>query len=190
MREAILELAEEQMKAGGYDNLNFGTIAGELSITRANVHHHFKNKEGLANAATQHYTEVTLAWLREIAARHAADFPGFLAELEGYMFMRFRSRGHSGGCVCSQLIRESAVPSSLLFQAQDFFAAKLDLFRGLIVESQQTGAIRPEINPDQLAHLAIRMILGTDQMALASADIETFADQREGDLSSWIALYA
>ena len=39
MKDEILKLAQQQMKEGGYENLNFAKIAEDLSTTRANLHH-------------------------------------------------------------------------------------------------------------------------------------------------------
>ena len=46
MRAEILKIAEDQMKAGGYEQLNFAVIANDLKTTRANLHYHFKNRDG------------------------------------------------------------------------------------------------------------------------------------------------
>ena len=53
MKNAILKRAEQQLMGGGYDKLNFATIARDLNTTRANLHYHFKNKETLAIEVTK-----------------------------------------------------------------------------------------------------------------------------------------
>ena len=55
VRDEIINLAVDQLKAGGYKALNFAVIAEQLDTTRANLHHHFKNKEGLGIEATKAY---------------------------------------------------------------------------------------------------------------------------------------
>jgi AcrR family transcriptional regulator len=71
-RDKILDTASRLIRAGGYEALNFGTIAEELGITRANIHHHFKNKENLALQAVNRYS----AGLEERFAGFKEKHPG------------------------------------------------------------------------------------------------------------------
>ncbi len=84
MKDQILNIAVKQMKDGGYHNLNFANIASELKTTRANLHHHFKNKEGLALAATESYIQEHTAIVDEIIRTNEGDIKAILEKYENY----------------------------------------------------------------------------------------------------------
>lgn len=74
MKKGILDIAERQIKTGGYAHLNFGAIAYELDTTRANLHYHFKNKESLALAVTQRYIRDYRSMLKFLSREYVGDF--------------------------------------------------------------------------------------------------------------------
>lgn len=51
LREQILDVATELFVRRGYADVSFGDISERTGTTRANIHHHFSNKQGLALAA-------------------------------------------------------------------------------------------------------------------------------------------
>ncbi len=63
-RLEIFTLAVDQLKNGGYDELNSAAIASALGISRANIHHHFATKENLARVAFSQFTEDELGHLK------------------------------------------------------------------------------------------------------------------------------
>lgn len=189
MKDQILDIAEEQLKTGGYDALHFGAIATELETTRANLHHHFGTKERLATEATQRYVAASFAFMSDVLDRHAGDLPGYLAELEGLVQTRLRTRGAKGACVCAQLARGERVPEALRGLAEDYYDRKRERVRALVADSQAAGAIRPEADPDVLALLVTSFLLGVDQAAVASADPAALADDLDGAFTTWIAPY-
>ena len=46
-REALLKVAEDKVRKGGYNNFSFREIANEVGIKSASVHYHFKTKADL-----------------------------------------------------------------------------------------------------------------------------------------------
>lgn len=61
MREQIKHTAEELLIRHGYRGFNFRSIAEELGTTRANLHYHFKNKDGLVLEVLDEYASRTIA---------------------------------------------------------------------------------------------------------------------------------
>lgn len=70
------------LRTGGYEALNFGTIAEELNTTRANIHYHFKNKENLALAAIDRYMDDIESNIRTLAEEHPGDYPAVMVALD------------------------------------------------------------------------------------------------------------
>ena len=46
-RERIRHVAEELYVLNGHDGFSFGDVAAAVGTTRANIHHHFGNKQRL-----------------------------------------------------------------------------------------------------------------------------------------------
>jgi len=54
---AILEVAQEMVRQGGYNNFSFRNIATAVGIKSSSVHYHFSTKEDLGVAVAKYYTE-------------------------------------------------------------------------------------------------------------------------------------
>ncbi len=107
MKERILDIAIQQMRSGGYDNLNFANIAAELGTSRANLHHHFKNKEGLGIAATESYIQNEKTFMYGIMQEHDGDIRTILIKLEDHLIEVLSNSGSTNACILSQLTHDS-----------------------------------------------------------------------------------
>lgn len=188
MREEILNLAQQQLKEGGYENLSFGRIAQTLETTRANLHYHYKNKESLAKAAVQSFMAEFEEQLSQLLSKHKGDFPGFLAELEAFMLQSVREEGCKGACPCSQVIREASVPQSITKMSQDHFKHVIELFTVAIDDSKASSNIKTELPSGKLAMMTMNTMMGMAQMIHVDESPE-FLDSMEGMLSQWILNY-
>ena len=190
MRDLILKEAVKQLKIGGYENLSFTTISGILDTSRANLHHHFSNKEGLALAATQLYINNNMARLNEISLRHTCDFLGFVVEIEHLFIELIRASGGKGLCVCSQLVREQGLPESLVTLSKDHFNNLISLFESQVKEAQHDGVIKSIIPPRKLAVQLWTIILGILQMSLTASDVEPYLNDMKGILTNSVSYSA
>lgn len=66
MRQRIKVVAEELLVKHGYRGLSFGQISEILGTTRANLHYHFGNKDGLVEDVLETYANRTLDLYRDI----------------------------------------------------------------------------------------------------------------------------
>lgn len=55
LRDEILDIAMKLFTLNGFRGVSFSDIAQRLDTTTANIHYHFKNKQGLAYAAVDNY---------------------------------------------------------------------------------------------------------------------------------------
>lgn len=69
MRDAIKATALDLLIRHGYRGANFGDIAAALATTRANIHYHFGNKQGLVDEVLTDYVDATLVALSDIWSR-------------------------------------------------------------------------------------------------------------------------
>ncbi|MFN3243314.1 MAG: TetR/AcrR family transcriptional regulator [Planctomycetota bacterium] len=67
-KQRILEVATGLMQARGFHGFTFHDVAAELGISHVAVHHHYKTKAALVEAAMLAYTERFSAELEQIAA--------------------------------------------------------------------------------------------------------------------------
>lgn len=186
MKEAILKEAQTQLKAGGYKNLSFTQISVDLSTSRANMHHHFKNKEGLALEATKEFIDEHEKLIKDLAAQHKGNYPAFITNLEKLFFSILDEAGNGGHCICSQLIREHEIPQSLKRLSQDHFKKQIDFFKEEITHSKKLGTLKSHVKPQKLATQTHAIILGLALMAQTSDDLEQFKKDTKGTLVNWI----
>lgn len=188
MREEILKIAEDQMKAGGFDHLNFGAISTQLGTTRANLHYHFKNKETLAIEVTKRFIADQEADLFKTVAQFPGNFPGLIVAMEEWLWGHRENNGAVGSCVCEQIIRQPEVPEALLNLAKKHFG----VFRGLliehVIESQEQGTVTKEVDAKQIAIEAGCIMFGLGQMSLFLEDQEL--PVVKGTLKKWVAKYS
>lgn len=121
--EKILDTAEMQVRAGGYNSFSFREISKQIGIKSASIHYHFPTKTDLGVAIATRYTErfkSKLANLSELSLQPKE-------RLENYIDL-FRSalvRDHKM-CLCGQLASESEVlPKEIRYATQQFFNQNL-----------------------------------------------------------------
>jgi len=167
MREKILEIAEQQMKAGGYSFLSFAQIAKALGTTRANLHYHFKNKETLAVEVTKRFIADHHGGMVKMAEAYAGNFPKYFSVLcEDFLWTNFENHGRVGTCVCAQIIRYPDVPEVLLNLAKKHFENLRKILLEQILSSQEKGIIKKDVAGKVIAAEAGCMLFGLAQMAL------------------------
>lgn len=190
MRDEILRIARKQLESGGYESLSFATIADSLATTRANIHYHFKNKEGLATAATKAHVTEELHLMRSVAHKHNDDFVAFIAELEARFVAMIKKKTDNKIDICSQLIRTDDVPEELANLAQGYFKQVGQLCEEVIVAAQRAGKIANTCNAADLANQAVAMMLGVTQLAIVygSRGIDS-SDRIDGILTGWVRSY-
>lgn len=187
MREKILEVAEDQMKAGGYGLLNFGLIANQLETTRANLHYHFKTKELLAVEVTKRFIADQEADFLKLAAQFPGDMPKFMEGMEEFLWKHHECHGQVSACVCTQIIRQPEVPESLLELATKHFNTICGLLVEQTITSIEKGTLKKDAEPMQVAAEAGCMIAGLAQMALFMSSEEH--KSLKGTMKNWINNY-
>ena len=166
-RDKILDIAIRLIRTGGYEALNFGTIAEELSITRANIHHHFKNKENLALQAVNRYVVGLEERFAAFEEKHPGNFPAAMAAVHDGMWDRLSETDYGGFCVAVQLISDrSWIPEEVGHEATGYYERLLSVFTELIEESQEAGTVRKDRPAEDIAHEALSIHLGVGLMAM------------------------
>ena len=70
-KTALLDCAEDAVRARGYDGFSFADLAVAVGIRKASVHHHFPKKSDLALALIDRYSARFFDTLDQITRTHA-----------------------------------------------------------------------------------------------------------------------
>ena len=187
-KAAILDHAARQLRRGGYGELNFSSIAKALDTTRANIHHHFDNKENLARAAIAAYMAETQAKVEAAARACDCDFPKFIALLEDMLWAHFEETGGEGVCVCGPLLVNSdRVPLSLREMSSEFFVRYIERFAQLIRVWQEKQDVVVKYEPEALAKEAVVLLQGFMHMARSMVVEGGQTHPLKGFLKRWAA---
>lgn len=186
MKEEILSLAEKQMKIGGYESLSFREIAEELSISKANVHHHFKNKEALAIEVANHYASEHLQQMDEVAIALAPDYIQFLNAVSDNFWKEAFEFDNCALCVCAQLTREASIPKNLLDVAQGHFVKVIELFQKHAQISIDAGILRSDLSAHSIALQTGIIFNGVMSVAQGMPSVEIAHKLLDGQMDTWI----
>ncbi|MEM6581707.1 MAG: TetR/AcrR family transcriptional regulator [Pseudomonadota bacterium] len=184
MRDKIISLAVEQLRAGGYKAVNFAVIADRLDTTRANLHHHFKNKEGLGIEATKAYLRDEEAAIEHILGQNEDDLHGFLKGLELHLIELVTTSVVQNPCVMSQILNDVEAPESLrklvlvrCEEEQKTIEQQFSKARGKV-------ALPEDRSDESLSYAVMATMFGIMQMGYASSDPNVMASYIEGAITS------
>ncbi|MEV0477370.1 TetR/AcrR family transcriptional regulator [Streptomyces prunicolor] len=142
VRETVLETTAVLVTERGLRSVTMSKIAEESGIGRATLYKYFPDVESIMTAW---HEEQIAGHLRELAALR--DGPGGAGErlravLEAYAFIQQRRNGHGPEL------------GALLHQGEHVAGAEQHLhrfLRELLAEGAQSGDIRDDVSPDELA---------------------------------------
>jgi len=120
-KQRILQVATELMQARGFHGFTFHDVAGQLGVSHVAVHHHYKTKAALVEAAMRAYTERFVAELEQIA--QSGDEP--VEQLASFAAL-FEDVVESGEriCLCGVLAAELAtLPEPVQPAVREFYEA-------------------------------------------------------------------
>lgn len=182
MKEKIVSIAVRLMREGGYNNLNFSVIANELSTTRANLHHHFTNKEGLAEAALQAYLDSEKLRLETVLMEQDGNLPAILSSFEHHLIEMARKRGKHSACIGSQLLRDNATPSKLKEMTARQFRSEAEAIH-LQVKKHIAAHPNPHhTSSEALTFRIVSVMHGIDMMGLIEYDEDRLVSQIKGSM--------
>ena len=161
VREAILDATETVGQQRGPLHLTMSEIAAEAGIGRATLYKYFADVESIAMAWHQRNISRHLALLNESRQGH------------GDPWQRLE---HTLGIYADILrVRHQHAPTDLgrlLHDGEHIVRAEQhlhDLFRDLIAEGAEAGAVRRDVSPNELAHYCLHAVSAAPALASAAA---------------------
>lgn len=122
--KAILDIAEEMVREGGYNSFSFRNIATAVGIKSSSVHYHFATKEELGVALIQHYTDKFLLALGDPKELHAQQKNPVQEYISAF---RTELEQDKGMCLCGMLGAEAdGLPERVVAEIRVFFQRNVD----------------------------------------------------------------
>lgn len=175
-RELLLETMSELMWERGYADTSPRAVRERSGVGQGSMYHHFPTKRDLAVAAL----ERNVADLLPVAAE--LDGPGDpLARVEAYLM---RPRDALKGCKVGRMTQDPQVredPALLAPVARAFAQVHVSWVK-VLREAVAVGELRPDLDPERLAHALMAVIQGGYVLAIAQQDPAPFDDARAGAL--------
>ena len=195
-RDKILDIAIRLMRTGGYEALNFGTIAEELGITRANIHYHFNTKKNLALQALNRYSAAleereSPGYFAGLKEKYPGDFPAAIVAAHEGMWDRFSEINYAGFCAAVQVISDQSwIPEEVSHEATGYYERLLSIFTELIEESQAAGTVRKDRPAEDIAREALSIHLGVALMAMTIPAERQPGSYSRRRMREWLATIA
>jgi len=150
VREAILDAAAALVTEHGLRSATMSQIAERTGIGRATLYKYFPDIEAILLAWHERQIIGHLEHLADVRNR-AGDAGGKLeAVLEAYALISHESHGHHDTELAAFLHRDAQVARA---QRQ-----LRDLIRDLLIEVAETGALRVDVAPDELASYCLHAL--------------------------------
>ena len=188
-KNSILMLAVTQLQEGGYPKLNFKDIADELGVTRANIHHHFSNKESLAQEAIKAHAAVQLEILNEM---YEQDLPltDALAGMETHIWQDLEETDGCGVCACSHLLSDpNNTPNSIMEYALEYFFSSNTMIEKFLERAHEKGELIEDADWKKVALELNMMFYGFIYLSRVIYDKPDVRKPFEGMIVNWIKNY-
>ena len=161
VREAILDTTSVLVADQGLLSVTMSQIAEETGIGRATLYKYFPAVEAILLAWHERQIVGHLEYLAEIRDRAGDPGERLKVVLEAYALIFHDSRGHHGTELAAFLHRDEQV-----VQAQRQVSR---MIRDLLTESAETGNIRDDVTPDELASYCLYALAAASSLPSKAA---------------------
>jgi TetR/AcrR family transcriptional repressor of nem operon len=167
----ILDVAERMLQERGYNGFSYGDVAGELGITRAALHYHYKGKAELGQALIERYADrfaAALAVLDETA-------PDAAAKLRGYAGLYLDVMSADRMCLCGMLAAEHrTLPDPLQKAVCSFFRRNTEWLTDVVEQGRTDGSLRVTGTAEDTATMVLGSLEGAMLIARLDGDVARF----------------
>jgi AcrR family transcriptional regulator len=180
-RDRIKSVAAELYVLRGHDGFSFGDIATTIGTTRANIHHHFGNKQQLMeelieDIASNAEVRIERYWMRGEAA-FSERLSMQLDDLQCY-YRRFNGSDHDRNVwsPLSRLRHDLPILGDKAVAALERVNRKYDLcLRYAVDQAVKAGQLRAETNVDDVVRILRVTLLSCPPMTQDSGSFDEIA---------------
>ncbi|MGI9616318.1 MAG: TetR/AcrR family transcriptional regulator [Acidimicrobiales bacterium] len=169
-RAALLDLAMDLFHRQGFHGTSTAELVTELGVNRKSMYAEFGSKQGLFDAALDHYNATSLSAV--LAATEADDagteairstFAGFAAAGEDWAQGR--------GCLlCNTAVERSVLDPASGDRVDAYFERLNTAFRSALESGQEAGEISANADLDELAAFFTMALVGIATLAKGRAN--------------------
>jgi AcrR family transcriptional regulator len=175
-RERIHAIAEDLYVLRGHDGFSFGHIAEEVGTTRANIHHHFRDKRQLMGELIERFVTDAILRIESNWTQPGASFTARLAaQIDDLHHFYTRFNPHPGDrnvwSPLSRLRLDLPALGDLASDALMRVDAAYDIsLRQAVSEAVASGELLPDTPVDDVARLLRASLLSCAPMTQDSGD--------------------
>ena len=171
--DRILDLAEELVQTRGFHGFSYADIAGELGITRAALHYHFRSKADLGAALIERYHHQLRTRLHEIGA----TTPSPTRQLSQYADIYRAVFAEGRMCLCGMLAAEfTTLDEPLRAALHGYFETNYGWLVTVLKTGRKTGELHFTGDERAAAELVVSTLEGVMLLTRPSADVKRFDD--------------
>lgn len=169
-RTELLDLAMDLFHRQGFHGTSTAELVAELGVNRKSMYAEFGSKQGLFDAALDHYNATSLTAV--LAATEANDagtdairstFAGFASASEDWAQGR--------GCLlCNTAVERAVLNDASGDRVDAYFDRLTTAFRAALDNGRQAGDISPAANLDDLAAFFTMALVGIATLAKGRAN--------------------
>ena len=171
--EAILDVAQDLIVAGGYNGFSYADISDAIGIRKASIHHHFPTKAALVTVLLDRYRSQAEAGLKSLSEQ----VPDPVARLESYVAYWHRCIVDSAPsfCVCALLASEmQMLPDEVAARVQAYFKSLAEWLSSALRAGAEQDLFRLTNLPEQEAQVLMASVHGVMLSARAFGDPDLF----------------
>jgi AcrR family transcriptional regulator len=161
VREAALDTTAALVAEHGLRSVTMSQIAEETGIGRATLYKYFPDVEAILFAWHERQITGHLEYLAEVRDLAGNAGERLEAVLEAYALISHESHGHHDTELAALLHRDERVARA---QHQVH-----DMIRGLLTESAETGHVRNDVAPDELASYCLHALTAASSLPSKAA---------------------
>jgi len=150
VRDAILDTTAALVAEHGLLSVTMSRIAEETGIGRATLYKYFSDVEAILFAWHERQITGHLEYLAEVRDQGGDAGERLEAVLEAYARISRESRGHNDTALAAFLHRDEQVA-----RAEQHLR---DMIRDLLAEGAETGVLRGDVAPDELANYCLHAL--------------------------------
>jgi AcrR family transcriptional regulator len=161
VRDAILDTTGALVAAHGLRSVTMSQIAEETGIGRATLYKYFPDVEAILLAWHERQISGHIEYLAELRDQAGDAGARLEAVLEAYALIAHESGGHHDTELAALLHRDQQVP-----RAQQQLR---HMVRDLMTEASQTGDVRDDVAPDELASYCLHALTAATSLPSKAA---------------------
>lgn len=146
IRSEVIEAATRAVQCGGVAGFSFGSLAEELGIRAASIHHHFPRKADLLVAVVAQYRDRFREQAESLDGATAYD------RLAAYSGLFLRPAERDLMCLCGAAASDwSSIDPTTREGVSDFFAREIAWVAEQARKAIRTGEFASVVDPDAFA---------------------------------------